>query len=232
MIGTRRLSAARRARRKLVEGPGSLGTRFRARRWQLFVSLFPELRDMHVIDLGGRPDTWRWAGQPARRVTIVNLEPIPHVPEPWIDTVQGDACELPREVADASWDLVYSNSLLEHVGGHYRRMQLAENIEQLASRHWVQTPYRYFPVEPHWLFPMLQFLPLAVRARILTAWPFGPSGPNDYATSLRAVAQVELQTHAEMGMYFPASRMLRERVGPLTKSLIAVRDGAESERGG
>lgn len=151
MIGTRRLSAARRARRKLVEGPGSLGTRFRARRWQLFVSLFPELRDMHVIDLGGRPDTWRWAGQPARRVTIVNLEPITHVPEPWIDTVQGDACELPKEVADASWDLVYSNSLLEHVGGHYRRMQLAENIEQLASRHWVQTPYRYFPVEPHWL---------------------------------------------------------------------------------
>lgn len=232
MIGTRRLSAAQRARRKLVEGPGSLGTRFRTRRWQLFVSLFPELRDMHVVDLGGRPDTWRRADQPPRRVTIVNLEPITHVPEPWIDTVQGDACELPKEVADASWDLVYSNSLLEHVGGHYRRLQLAENIEQLASRHWVQTPYRYFPIEPHWLFPMLQFLPLAVQARILTAWPFGPSGPSDYSTSLRAVAQVELLANAEMGLYFPASQILHERAGPLTKSLIAVRGGAETPPGG
>ena len=29
----------------------------------------------------------------------------------------------------------------------------------------VQTPYRYFPVEPHWLFPGLQFLPMGLRAR-------------------------------------------------------------------
>ena len=28
----------------------------------------------------------------------------------------------------------------------------------------VQIPYRYFPIEPHWLFPGLQFLPQ--RARI------------------------------------------------------------------
>ena len=40
-------------------------------------------------------------------------------------------------------------------------------MRELAQLHWVQTPYRYFPVEPHFLFPGFQFLPLTVRAVLM-----------------------------------------------------------------
>ena len=42
--------------------------------------------------------------------------------------------------------------MLEHVGAHSQRQQLADNVHDLADRYWVQTPYRYFPIEPHWVF--------------------------------------------------------------------------------
>ncbi len=38
---------------------------------------------------------------------------------------------------------------------------------------WVQTPYRYFPIEPHWIFPGFQFLPLSARTEISRRWPLG-----------------------------------------------------------
>lgn len=63
------------------------------------------------------------------------------------------------------FDLVYSNSVIEHVGGHARSCDFAGMVKTLARRHWgVQTPYRYFSIEPHWLFPGLQFLPQSARA--------------------------------------------------------------------
>lgn len=53
------------------------------------------------------------------------------------------------------------NSPLEHVGGgHERRLRFAESVHALADRHRVQTPYRYFPIKPHWLAPGMQFLPV------------------------------------------------------------------------
>ncbi|HEX4060865.1 MAG TPA: UDP-N-acetylmuramoyl-tripeptide--D-alanyl-D-alanine ligase [Streptosporangiaceae bacterium] len=56
------------------------------------------------------------------------------------------------------YDLVFSNSLIEHVGGHERRERFADTVHQLSGAYWVQTPYRYFPVEPHW-HPARSFCP-------------------------------------------------------------------------
>ena len=38
----------------------------------------------------------------------------------------------------------------------------------------MQTPYRYFPIEPHWLFPGMQFLPLPVRWSIASPMAVRP----------------------------------------------------------
>ena len=76
----------------------------------------------------------------------------------------GDACDPVGAVGGRSFDLVYSNSVIEHVGGHQRRELFAQAVRDLAPSHWVQTPYRYFPLEPFWLFSAFQFLPLPSRA--------------------------------------------------------------------
>ncbi len=138
-----------------------------------------------------------------------------------ITAVQGDACDPPTVVRDAEFDLVYSNSLIEHVGGYARCRDFAAVVHAMASHHWVQTPYRYFPIEPHRLFPGLQFLPQRARAWAIRHWPLSPASPNP-EQALRDVLEVELLSKTEMKYYFPRSELLEERVLGLTKSLIAV----------
>lgn len=176
---------------------------------------------MHVVDLGGTTESWRRASVSPRRVTVVNLKPQTPDPESGLDTIQTDACELDVEALAGQFDLIYCNSVVEHVGGHARRRQLSDAIHRVAPRHWVQAPYRYFLVEPHWLFPGLQFLPLATRARIVRHWPLGPRQPPDMATAVSDVADVELPSKTEMRFYFPGSVLVRETLAPRTKSLLA-----------
>ncbi len=150
----------------------SLSGRARARRWSWLLRRFPSLEDMRVIDLGGVARVWEQAPVRPREVTVLNTFPQQAAPE-WIHPLVGDACELPAALARQRWDLVYCNSVIEHVGGHWRRAALADSVHALGDHHWVQTPYRYFPIEPHWLFPGLQLLPVRARAEVTVRWPLG-----------------------------------------------------------
>ena len=152
-------------RQRLVDGPDSLGERNRARRWQWLQDTFPDLSSMSVIDLGGTVEAWLRAPLRPAAVHVVNLEPQPGTTPDWLTAEQGDACALPPSLDGASYDLVFSNSVIEHVGGHAQRLRFAAEVHRLAARHWIQTPYRYFPIEPHWLFPGFQFMPVDVGSR-------------------------------------------------------------------
>lgn len=226
-------SRAARLRRLLVDSPTSLGARKRAERWALVMELFPDLEDMRVVDLGGTVEAWLRAPVRPAEVTVVNLFEPGESDESWLRPVTGNACSarvaLDRAGMDISYDLAFSNSLLEHVGGHAQRCALADEVHALAPRHWVQTPYRYFPIEPHWLFPGLQFLPVATRARLAAAWPLAHSRPAVAAAAMSEVQWTELVGLAEMRSYFPGSVIHRERMMGLTKSLVAVA-GAEARR--
>jgi hypothetical protein len=210
-------------RGKLVDSPDSVAARYRRRRWDMLVAEFPDLAQMSVIDLGGRVEAWRRAPVRPAHVHIVNLEPPdPEIPE-WAEVDHADACDLPEPIRSRRYDLAFSNAVLEHVGGHVKRLEFADTVRASADRHWIQTPYRYFPVEPHWLFPWFQHLPVTTRAMISRHWPLVHSPTTNQRTALNAVLEVELLSRTEMQVYFPESRILAERVGPLVKSLIAVR---------
>jgi hypothetical protein len=96
-------------------------------------------------------------------------------------------------------------------------------VHALADAHWVQTPYRYFPIEPHWLFPGLQFLPVAIRARIAHRWPLAYTPGRPYPAVLSTVLFTELLDRTQMRYYFPHSKLRAERVAGLTKSLVAIK---------
>jgi hypothetical protein len=213
-----------RLRNRLVDGPDSVGARSRARRSDWLRAAFPDLEQMSVIDLGGTAASWLRAGLRPARVHVVNLAPQPEndrLPY-WLRTDQADACELPAGILHSTYDLVFSNSVLEHVGGHAQRLRFADAVHKLADRHWVQTPYRYFPVEPHWLFPGFQFLPLTARSRIACRWPLAHSRPASKAAGRAEAMSVELLSRAELAHYFPHSQLRAERMLGLVKSLIAV----------
>lgn len=178
---------------------------------------------MSVIDLGGRVETWLQAPVRPKHVHVLNLEP-PAVEIPdWAEVTIGDVCALPDHVANRRYDLVFSNSVIEHVGGHERRLRFAESVHQLAEAHWVQTPYRYFPVEPHWVAPGMQFLPVAARTAVAHRWPLSHTPATDRRDAMQSVLWTELLDRTQMGHYFPNSTLRAERLLGLTKSLIAYR---------
>ncbi len=197
------------------------------RRWEVFRRAFPSIAQQRVLDLGGTVDAWRRAPLRPRHVTVLNLHEPGAADEDWVTPLTGDACSataaLDMAGVEPRFDVVFSNSLIEHVGGHARRQDLADQIRLLAPRHWVQTPYRYFPVEPHWLFPGMQFMPAKARVEIARRWPLVHTRPDTYEQARESVLWTELVGMTEMRSYFPASDIVRERACGVPKSLIAIR---------
>ena len=90
---------------------------------------------------------WQVAPERPRRVTILNLTEPGQSDDPSLVPVTGDACDavavLERNGIPPA-DLVFSNAVLEHVGGHGNRERFARSVEQLAPGHWVRRPIDTF----------------------------------------------------------------------------------------
>jgi hypothetical protein len=205
-----------------VGGDRSLSERARLRRWTRLSEELPDLPKMRVLDLGGTTDFWTRAPRQPKAVTVINLN-APASGVPWIRSVEGDACDAPELVGDEKFDLVFSNSLIEHLGGHGKRANFAAVVRSMAPRYAVQTPYRYFPVEPHWVFPAMQFLPVNARSWIAPRWPLGFTHNWTADQAREEVMFTELVSLTEMRFYFPDARIALERFAGLPKSMTAFR---------
>ncbi|MEO1060393.1 MAG: class I SAM-dependent methyltransferase [Actinomycetota bacterium] len=210
-----------RLRRYLVDDVGSAGQRARGRRQALLAELFPDLQTYRVLDLGGRLAFWeRIERRPAH---VVALNPLAQGESAsWFDGRDGDACDPPADVAADAFDLVFSNSTIEHVGDAARRLAFADVVRELAPRHWVQTPNRHFPIEPHWLAPGVQYLPVWGRAVFSRYWPLVHTRARDWPAARRHAAGTELIARGELARLFPDSEIHEERWAGMTKSLVAV----------
>jgi hypothetical protein len=214
-------------RERIADRPNSLGGRRRAARWEWLVRTFPDLDEMTVLDLGGSADTWTTSAIHPAHVHVINIEPLAGNDHDWVEIDYADACALPQHILSRRYDLAFSNSVLEHVGGHERRMRFAEAVHTVAPRHWVQTPYRYFPVEPHWIAPGMQFLPIRARAALARRWPLAHVRSASLRDALDGVLWTELIDRTQMRYYFPDSVIRSERLLGLAKSLIAVQTGRD-----
>lgn len=219
-------NAIDRARRLVVGSEGSLSVRARRRRGQLLLEWFPDLAELHVLDIGGTPHSWRFSPVLPRTITLVNPQTaFASTLAPRFEHVVGDACALPDAIGGRRFDLVFSNSVIEHVGGAARRQAMAEEIRRLDAPYWVQTPNRGFPIEPHFMFPGFQWLPLRARTALIRRWPL-PQARNrrrEHGAAVELALSVDLVSATEMHWLFPDAQLLREPFAGLTKSLIAVR---------
>lgn len=172
---------------------------------------------------GWDPSSWQFAPVRPQFVTTVNLQKL-ESSSPNIRAIQGDACNLPPQVTNQHYDLVFSNSVIEHLGGHIQRQCFAGYVHELADRHWIQTPYRYFPIEPHWLFPGMQWLPYEARTLVSMHWNRGHVRTYSREEAQSQVNEIDLLGISQMRHYFPSSDIWFERVAGLVKSLVAIRD--------
>src|SRR6266508_3436325 len=149
----------------------SLASRMRRNRIEMLRPLaedFPE--PVRILDIGGYVGFWEQYSAIIQRrchITALNLEPssAPSVSDRV--HVQGDARSMPQ-FADQSFDLCFSNSVIEHVGTLYDQMAMAREIRCVGKSYFLQTPNRYFPLEAHFLLPLWQFYSKTLRRLLYT----------------------------------------------------------------
>lgn len=206
----------------LVGEEESLAERMRRRRWRLLLRRVPGLAELRVVDLGGTAVWWSRAPVTPRHVTVVNLHEAGE-DAPGVTAIEGDALSADELLRGENFDLVFSNSLIEHLGGHGPRRRLAEVVASLAPSYVIQTPYRYFPVEPHWMFPGFQFLPVSARSYLAPRWPLGHTYRWESDASANEVMSTELLSASEMRQYFPDAEIVWERIAGVPKSMTAIK---------
>jgi len=208
---------------------GSERNRWRRGRFKRFLPMLERAaaggKTVRILDVGGAPGFWMseedlWGHLPLD-ITMVNIGAHAEDRPPY-KLRPGDACNL-SEYPDLSFDLVHSNSVIEHVG-HWREMRaMAREVRRLAPHYWVQTPNFWFPYEPHYKSLFLHWYPEDIRAKMLLRKKRGWIEADTFDKAMTEVQDLCLVSARQMAELFPDARIERERVGPFTKSLIAVR---------
>ena len=205
--------------------PRSLATRMRQRRFAFFLSLLDGIeRPLQILDVGGTLQFWELMGSERLEgvtVTLLNLRP-EKTTNARFESVAGDALDLGRYL-DSSFDVVFSNSVIEHLGPNFSDQQrMANEIKRVGKRYFVQTPNRYFPLEPHFLVPGFQFFPMELRVWLVTHFNVGwYHRIPDREKARKEVESVSLLSEKDLRGLFPGASVYRETVIGLTKSLIA-----------
>jgi hypothetical protein len=211
---------------------------FRKARMNAFLNEFRPTTEMRILDVGGTDLNWRLVDRPAH-VVLLNTK----FPEGGrdagllgsrygdaeerrtnakIEFVVGDGRSVPFE--DGEFDICFSNSTIEHVFTLDQQRRFADEVRRVGRGVWVQTPARSFPFEPHWLTPVIHWLPKPVR-RVLGrnftvyGWMLRPTSED----VSQFVEELRLLSYREMEELFPDCEIRRERFLGLTKSLVAVR---------
>ena len=214
--------------------PQSLGSRFRARRIGPMIKLIEQAHARHgsarILDVGGRKAYWNVLPPETLQryrahITVLNLpSDLQGDDNDFFTHTTGNACDL-REYADQAFNIVHSNSVIEHVGGWADMKRFAREIRRVAPAFYVQTPYYWFPIEPHYLMPCFHWLPKPAQVRLIRTFALGNRGrARDLDEALTKIddapRMLDLKT---MRLLFPDGRILKERFMLLTKSLIAVK---------
>ncbi len=206
--------------------PGSWAARFRRRRFELFLKLVEPLpRPVSVLDVGGEQRFWEvmgLAGDASFSITLLNIAPQP-VTYANLTSLSGDAADLGR-FSDQQFDVVFSNSVIEHLGSFERQQRMASEVRRVGRSYFVQTPNRRFPLEPHFLLPWFQYYPEWLQVGLLRRFRLGWYAPiPDPQAARQHVCAHRLLDEAELRRLFPGARIYHERVLGVVKSLVAIK---------
>lgn len=168
-----------------------ISLRSRRRKFALFMKTMAPTEETAVLDIGVDDFAFgsRGAGESSGCGTLNFFEELYPWPEritalglhagtafresyPRARYVQGDALDLP--FADGEFDVVFSNAVIEHVGGRDEQRRFVQEALRVSRRAFVTTPNRWFPVEVHTRLPLVHWLPdpLAHRAYGLVRKPW------------------------------------------------------------
>jgi len=128
---------------------------------------------------------------------------------PDVQALVFDGCALP--FADQSFDIVYSNAVLEHLPGDEWLERFAAEVQRVGKGWFITTPNFWYPVDPHYHLPFIQLLPETTQRRLVRR--LGKI-PYDH---------LHLLTAKKLRRLFPAGEVIGCRVTFYPETLIAYR---------
>jgi hypothetical protein len=209
----------------------------RIRRGRLFIERLQPSATDKILDLGGGRGGYMAEIAPYHdNVTIADVDPpmLEAAAQTYgFDTVCLDgSAKFP--LPDRHYDVVFCSSVIEHVTGpkelifdlldgarfdasaRAAQANFAAEVRRVAKRYFVQTPYKYFPLEPHSFLPFLVvLLPRRWQVRLL-----------DFAGRywIKAVKpDFRLLTIKDMQALFPDAEIVLERYCGFVKSVVAIK---------
>jgi hypothetical protein len=201
----------------------SLSHRFRNKRFEFFLSKLKQLpKPLRILDIGGTVAFWEAMqfNEPDITITLLNLDAPPIVSYPF-HAIQGDATNL-SFIADKEFDLVFSNSVIEHLFTWENQQKMANEVCRVAKWHFIQSPNYWFPIEPHWVFPGFQYLPTTLQIWLTQHFNLGHiPQQKDPIKASEQVREIKLLTKQEMKSLFPQSGIYSEKLLGLNKSFVA-----------
>lgn len=190
-----------------------------------FEQTFGITANTRVLDVGGSAFIWQFA-RVKPKLTFLNLLPAVDVTQTGANQVAGDGRMLP--FCDGAFDIVFSNSTIEHVGSLADQQNFAAEVARVGKRYWVQTPNRRFPFEMHVMLPFVHYLPPKWQERVVhrfTGWevlvPHTKDIRRDYLHHF--LHELRLLDAGELQSLFPNGRIGREWFFGMPKSLIVYR---------
>lgn len=206
--------------------PNSIGAKFRAKRLKKFEKLFfrnfnPE-KPIHILDVGGTDYFWKNSqvpNIPGLKITLLNLH-LEKTTHPHICSVVGDATSM-KEFEDKKFDLVFSNSVIEHLYTYENQVKMADEIQRVGKKYFIQTPNKYFPIEAHYAIPFAQFMPKSLLLFLLTKTGLSRMSRWKKEDAQQYLDEIRLLDEKEMRSLFPGSKILKEKTLGMIKSLTA-----------
>lgn len=196
---------------------------FRKKRMKIFEDYFKPSDATKVLDVGGSQFNWSYITVKPK-VTILNISR----PHNWDDSrdqftlIIGDGTNL--EYRDESFDIAYSNSVIEHLGTLENQKKFALEVRRVGKGYYVQTPAREFFFEPHLLTPFIHWLSRRLQRKLVrnfSVWGLLTRPSQQFVDGL--VDEIRLLTYSEFKQFFPDALILREKAMFFTKSYVAIK---------
>jgi len=198
----------------------SFSHKSRTKKFQLFEALYRPRPEERVLDIGA-------SGKVFLRYTFEDVYPYPsrivaggHDPGevrsarqayPVSTYVVFDGCSLP--FPDKSFDIVFSNAVIEHILGPGRQEQFAREVMRVGKSWFITTPNYWYPFESHYHLPFIQFMPEDLRRRYNSL--LGSHIPKGQTQELGLLSANGLRR------LFPTSRIEKVRVTFWPETLVA-----------
>jgi len=202
--------------------------KFREERIRVFLETMKPDKDTRILDIGGYSGYWRQMGIESH-VTLVNIHTLEQdqlKEDSQFTFIEADGCDLPFD--DDSFDLVYSNSVIEHLFTEENQRKFASEIMRVGDAYWVQTPAKEFPVEPHVLTPFIHWFPKKIQLSLakwftVRSWILDQSRPTRQSI-YDLTEEVCLLTKGGICKLFPHGKIRVEKFIGFRKSYVMYRE--------